>query len=311
MKEKKDNSRIKNISLIILNYNGFEETEKLTLDLCSWDKDILEYHIIIVDNCSTDGSYMKLKKKFSKKSQVDVICTEYNGGYSYGNNYGVKFALKKYRPEYIAICNPDIILNQEMLLQLLKTFDVDEKIGMCAPIMKMPDGYYSIHAITLPTFEDDLRSCSLRNNPQNVNRDHYQTIDDEKNLILTEMLPGSFFVIKSDVFLKIGMFDDKVFLYCEERIIGNKLKQAGYLAVTRADLFFIHAHAVTVRKSLSTIKSQKILWKSRLYYQKKYNGISGVQALFLHFRSNIYICKLTLLLGVNKIRQRGMAKCLS
>ena len=305
MKEKKEDSRIKNISLIILNYNGFEETEKLAMDLSSWDKDILDYHIIIVDNCSTDGSYLKLKKKFLEESQVDVIRTECNGGYSYGNNYGAKIALKKYKSEYIAICNPDIEIDQGMLLQLLKTFDADEKIGMCAPVMRMLDGSYSIHAITLPTFEDDLRSCSLRNNPQNVNRDHYQTIDDEKNLILTEMLPGSFFVIKSDVFLKIGMFDDKVFLYCEERIIGNKLKQAGYFAVTRADLFFIHAHAVTVRKSLTTIKIQKILCKSRLYYQKKYNSISGFQEFLLYFKSIIYICELTLLLGMDKIRQRG------
>lgn len=298
--KKEEDRRTRSISLIILNYNGYEETEKLTCEISSWDNDILEYHIIIVDNCSTDDSYLKLKKKFSEESQVDVIRTERNGGYSYGNNYGFNFALNNYKPDYIAICNPDIELNQGMIMKLLKTFDVDEKIGMCAPVMKMPDGYYSIHAITLPTFKDDLRACSLRNKPKNVHRNHYKTIAGKNNFIVTEMLPGSFFVIKSDIFSEIGMFDDKVFLYCEERIIGRKLKQAGYLAVTRADLFFIHAHAVTVKKSISTIKSEEILWKSRLYYQKKYNNISVLQGAILYFRSRIYICELALLLIVKK-----------
>ncbi len=248
---------------IILNYNGYNETEKLVSSICKWDFSKYNFQIIIVDNCSEDKSFEFLRNHFQKIDRVDVIQTERNGGYSYGNNFGASYAIKKYNPHYIIISNPDVEIEQEMVIQLISSFNYDERIAMCAPVMKAIDGSYSIHSQRLPTYYDDFQACSLRYKPKTIIDNNYQTLNPDGNMIITEMVPGSFFVIRADVFSEIGMFDDNVFLYCEERIIGNKLKSKGYLVITRADLFFIHLHAVTIKRTMNTYKSWKILLNSR------------------------------------------------
>ena len=279
------------ICYIVLNYNGSGETEKLVRSILDGG-DKLDYKIIIADNCSTDCSFEKLETLFSDEDRVDVIKTERNGGYSYGNNYGAKFAIKKYHPEYIVITNPDVEIEQEMVAKLIDTFKYDKRIGMCAPVMKSLDGSYKIYSQRLPTYEDDLRACSLRNKSRTIVEEGYQTLDPEEKMIITDMLPGSFFVVRADVFSSIGMFDEGVFLYCEERIIGNKMKKAGLLAITRTDLFYIHAHSVTIKRALSTYRSWKILLQSRLYYQEKYESVSKWRLLFLKIMMKIFLVEL-------------------
>ena len=68
--------------MVILNYNDSETVEEyynLIKDYHSIDR------IVIVDNKSPDGSFKKLC--LLNKGNVDVIQTDKNKGYSYGNNY--------------------------------------------------------------------------------------------------------------------------------------------------------------------------------------------------------------------------------
>lgn len=284
------------ISIIILNYNGYEETNALANMLMKWDRDKLEFSVIIVDNCSTDNSYALLTKSFDNIPFFDVIKADRNGGYSYGNNYGAKYAIEKYHSEYLAISNPDVIFDQNTLIQLIDTFKLSPQIAMCAPIMKSVDGTFSIYSQRLPTYKDDLSACSLKNNSKTLLTRGYISLDTAENYIVTEMLPGSFFVIKSNCFIDIGMFDENVFLYCEERILGYRLKKAGYIAIKRADLSYIHAHAVTTSKAINLINRYKILFKSRLYYQEVYGGESRHHLVILRCAMRWYLIKLRLLL---------------
>ena len=65
-----------NIALIILNYNSSKLTKSLAKHLLEFGK---EFHIIVVDNCSTDESYRILYDSFRNTLNVDVIKTESNG----------------------------------------------------------------------------------------------------------------------------------------------------------------------------------------------------------------------------------------
>lgn len=284
------------ISFIILNYNGFAETAKLVQSMMTWDTSKLDFHIVIVDNCSSDDSFERLKNSFNQIEYIDVIQSERNGGYSYGNNYGAKYAIKNYNCRYIAISNPDVEIEQDMVIKLIETFQVDDRIAMCAPIMKALDGSYNIYSQDLPTYEDDLHACSLKNKPKTV-KNEYDTLNNE-NYIITEMIPGSFFVIRADCFSQIGMFDENVFLYCEERILGKRLKTAGYLCTKRADLFYVHAHAVTTSRAISEIKRWKILLNSRLYYQKTYEHVKGGRLILLKAAMEFFLIELRVLFRV-------------
>lgn len=271
------------ICLIILNYNGLPETKELVESLKSWDEDMFSFRAIVVDNCSTDQSFEQLLECFSSTSFVDVIRSEKNGGYSYGNNYGARYAIEKYTPQYLAIANPDIQIDQDTMIELLKTFQVDEKIAMAAPAMKNTKGEYRLYSQRLPTFYDDFRACWTEKASPSIITKNYETVPEHENLILTEMLHGSFYVVKTSCFQEAGMLDEGVFLFCEERIIGKRLKDLGYKLILRSDLFFVHAHSVTIRKAMNTLKMWRAIWNSRIYYQKKYNRIDQSKIALLRF----------------------------
>lgn len=270
------------VCFIILNYNGFPETKDLVESLQRWDQSKLSFQTVIVDNCSTDQSFVQLSECFSSKDCVDVIRSEKNGGYSYGNNYGARFAIEKYHPQYLAIANPDIKITQDTVIALLKGFQVDNRIAMTAPAMKNTRGEYKLYAQKLPSFRDDFRACWTEKTSRTI-VDNYKTIPGEKNMILTEMLPGSFFVVKTPCFQEVGMLDEEVFLFCEERILGQRFKNLGYKIVLRSDLFFVHAHSVTIKKAMDNVKTWRLIWTSRVYYQREYNKVSKLNLVMLRF----------------------------
>ena len=79
------------LGVVVLNYNDAETVEKNISKIR--DYSVID-HIVIVDNSSTDNSYDRLKKLCSDR--IDVVKTDRNGGYGYGNNFGIKYLIKNY-----------------------------------------------------------------------------------------------------------------------------------------------------------------------------------------------------------------------
>lgn len=288
----------KQTAFIILNYNDYNTTMSLVDSLCGWKLEKNQIQVVVVDNYSTDGSYDKLFNRYADNENVDIIQSEKNGGYSYGNNFGAKFAIKKYQIECLAIANPDIRVEEGMFLELLKTFEKNETIAMAAPVMKNLNGDYQIQSLDLPEYVDDLKFCFGIKKSRLVKERDFEYLDNDETMIVTKMLPGSFFVIKAACFEQMGMFDENTFLFCEERILGKKIHEKGWKVVLRSDLFFVHAHSVTIKKHYDLINTWKILMSSRVYYEKKYNRINFIQSMILSCSVIFYLCMLKLKFNV-------------
>ena len=91
------------IGMVILNYND-SETVKAYYQLIKQYQSI--DHIVIVDNASSDGSFDKLKGLAG--GNIDVIQTNLNNGYSYGNNYGAWYLMNNYHIDILFFSNPDV-----------------------------------------------------------------------------------------------------------------------------------------------------------------------------------------------------------
>ena len=88
-------------SMVILNYmdkNRALELSRRCITFSCIDK------VVIVDNCSPDDSYSWLKQE-NDDVNIEIIKSEKNGGFSYGNNYCAKYLIKKYNPKYILFAN--------------------------------------------------------------------------------------------------------------------------------------------------------------------------------------------------------------
>ena len=101
----------------------------------------------------------------------------------------------------------------------------------------------------------------------------------KQNKLEVECVSGAFFVIKYNVFKKIGYFDENVFLFYEEDILASKLKKLGYKEMSLNYVSFKHFESQTIDKTLNYYNKIKRLQKSKMYYQKKYNNINLFQVI--------------------------------
>ncbi len=263
------------VAVIIVNYNDAEDTKKYVNTISKYE---IINRIVVVDNLSTIvGTFDKLKKLENEK--VKVISSDKNGGYDYGNNFGVRYLQsinEKY--DYIIISNPDIEITETAIKHCLEVIDNDKKIGVIAPRMfdkenkpirrsawKMRTfGLDVIHSTRLleMIFYKILRSGE------------YSTKEYEKELLEVEAISGAFFIIRSNVLEEINLLDENVFLFYEEDILAKKLKEKGYKTISLNSEKFIHFESQTIGKTYSYFKKKKELYKSKIYYHKTYNKIN-------------------------------------
>jgi len=310
---KLENDRKVNSCLIVLNYNDYLTTLHFVEHVLSY-KSI--DRIVIVDNSSIDESYSKLRKKFYNFEKIDLIATSRNGGYSSGNNFGVKYAIKKYNPKYFFISNPDVIVSEETIKAIISFYvkqskldffisnpDVIvseetikaiisfyvkqsklEKVGIISGRM-ITNNKKSNVAWRLPRFGDDIILSigilrKLFGNPVSYNGKYLSSCEHVK----VDVLPGSFFFISSNALQDVDFLDENVFLYCEERIISYKLKKEGYQNYLLTNFSFVHKGETSILKSIqSYLKRYFILQNSRKYYHTYYSKTSKVGILLLVF----------------------------
>ncbi|EOU1714851.1 glycosyltransferase family 2 protein [Clostridium perfringens] len=254
-----------NISLVILNYNSYKLTIKLA-EKC--EKYNIINQIIIVDNASTDVSLQYLEKIESKK--IILIKNSKNSGYASGNNLGIKYAIKNFKSDFIIISNPDVYFKEESIKKCIEILQKNKINALIAPRIENLNCSGEV-AWKLPMYKNDLLSLFYISNILNKKMEIYDIKEKNKEILEVDVLPGSLLVIKSNVIKDINYLDENTFLYCEERILGYKLKEKGYKTILLNSDTYIHEHGATIKKEIkSKINQYKILNKSKRYYLKKY-----------------------------------------
>ena len=80
--------------------------------------------IFVVDNCSPNGTFADLEKKYADAPDVRVLETGENLGFAKGNNFGYRAALQEEDPDFIVVMNNDMeILQKDFIRQMEKSYD--------------------------------------------------------------------------------------------------------------------------------------------------------------------------------------------
>ena len=254
--------------LVVVNYNDYKNT-------INFIKSVIKYnainHIVIVDNCSTDGSYNKLKGLCSDK--VALIKNDSNKGYGSGINLGSKYLISNYNVDNIIVSSNDDI---SKMLNFLK-----DNVALVGPNVlenggvnrgwKIPSVWVD-SLLNIPYFHRYFRKKFL------FYKENYY----ENETSIVDTVSGCFFIIKSDALNKVDFFDENMFLYYEENVIGVKLRNAGYVALIVNDVNVIHNHSVTIDNSMNRVRKFKELKKSQRYFHKNYSRYSFFGMLFLN-----------------------------
>lgn len=255
-------------AIIVLNYNDYQTTVEFIRNFR--DYSVLD-KIIIVDNCSTDQSFEILSSFSSDK--IDVIRTEKNGGYASGNAAGVEYALSHYAADHLIISNPDIYISEQCLREMIRVLDEHKEAGIVSCRVVTPKDCRQLpSAWKIPCYGDCLREFL----PSGYSRTQYsESYYSASDVAAVEVIPGSLFAMKAEVYQRIGGFDTNTFLYYEENILAYQLRSLGYTNYLLTGLSYMHYVSKSINKNQKSLRKRlKLLEQSREYYCDTYLKIN-------------------------------------
>lgn len=263
------------VAVIVVNFNDCEDTINYVSKISNYQ--VIE-RIVVVDNGSTAVDEMKCLNKIANE-KVWVVQSDKNGGYNYGNNFGIRYLEEKgEKYDYLLISNPDVEVEENAIKTCLQVLEQDENIGIVAPRMLNADGKqvrrsswkmrtFALDVIHSTRLLELLFYSKLRSG-------EYSEKEYAQEYLQVEAISGAFFMMKREIFQQMGGFDENVFLFYEEDILAKKMQELGKKIVSVNTVNFKHYESQAIGKTLNYYKKMQQLYKSKMYYQKKYNQIA-------------------------------------
>ena len=225
------------LSIIILNYKTAGLVRQCLRGIFS-NPPQATYEVIVVDNASNDSCLERVAQEFPQTKRVKLAV---NRGYAAGNNAGLRLA----QGEYVLILNPDITVLKGNLDQLIRFMDSQPKVGLAGPRLVNPDGSLQYSAYRFPSFWLPLfRRTFLGSLPSSRKLlAHYQMFDwDHRANQPVDWLLGACLIVRRSALNKVGLLDERYFLYVEDTDWCRRFWQAGWQVFYIAEVEFVHFH---------------------------------------------------------------------
>ncbi len=223
----------KRLSACVVQYGNAEETEKCLCSLAEMEGEALQ--IYLVDNASPDGALQNLQEMGLSKN-IEVLALETNVGFGSGHNK----VLPMLQSQYHAVINPDIVVDTAVISEIANWMDEHPDVAMVSPRLLFPNKEPQYTAkrrpAVLPLLARQLGLSFLKKHEI-----RYLMLDEDLSKEQeVEFCSGSFFVIRTSIFLEIGGFDEGYFMYVEDADITQKVLQKGR-AVYLPQVYVFHA----------------------------------------------------------------------
>lgn len=225
------------------------------------------FEVIVVDNDENPTIEKKLVTSFP---HIRYIHNERNSGYSGGNNLGAAHA----KGTYLFFLNPDTLVDAQALEVLVTYLERHADVSVAAPVLYDKKGKpYTLQGTKELTPFRAICALSFVQKvfPTNaIANEYWNKKWNKKTPKEVDVVPGSAFLIRKEVFERLGQFDPSYFLFFEEHDLCNRVRKTGKKIVMLPDAKVIHLWGESTKKSRHNIK--EIFEQSRFYYFKKFYG---------------------------------------
>ncbi|OIP58179.1 MAG: glycosyltransferase family 2 protein [Candidatus Levybacteria bacterium CG_4_10_14_0_2_um_filter_36_16] len=270
---------MKKVAIIIINYNREKDTVDCLESILAIESSKNILTTIVVDN----GSKNKFAtNKNYKEIGLKILRSEKNLGFAGGNNFGIKHALNN-GADYVLLLNNDTFVDRKFIKELIDVFEEKKDAGIVAPKIYFAKGF---------EFHDRYRAEDLGkvfwyaggimdwNNVIGKHRgvDDVDTGQYDK-IEKTDFASGCCFLTSREVLEKVGMFDEKFFLYYEESDLCERVKRNGFSIFYTPKSVLWHKNAQSTGGSGSDLQDYYIS-RNRLLFGMKHAPFRSKIALF-------------------------------
>ncbi len=214
------------ISIVVLQYNNSQDTIRCleSVKELNWQN----FEVFVVDNASAIQHlnnvrlFVESQKKAGEK-RFKLIENRSNLGYAGGNNIGIQYALES-GADHILILNPDTTVKNNFLTKLIGAVEKNPRAGIIGTAVNEGDG--TVYCGEIKWLKPELEHSVLKPVTRNLKPNFY-------------ILGAAMFVSKK-VFEKIGMFDERYFLYFEDADFCVRARRARFKLTVASDAIVHH-----------------------------------------------------------------------
>ena len=257
------------LSIIIVNWNTKDLLKKCLESILRYGGTV-DYELIVVDNGSTDGSPGLLRELKIKNEKLKIILNEKNVGFARAVNQGIAKTISN----YILLLNPDTEIKENTLEKMINFMEENQECGILGGKILNLDGSIQSSVRKFPNLLSQifvlLKLHHFLRNLSPIKKYFALDFDYSKTQEVDQIM-GSFFMIKKEVIDRIGLFDEKFFLWFEEVDFCKRAKDAGWKIYYYPEAEIIHQKAASFSQVLP-IKNQWQFNKSLLYYFRKHHS---------------------------------------
>jgi len=286
----------KNIDVVIVTFNRLE---KLKHCLDCYDKQTVPFrNLIIVNNCSTDGTkeFLIVYKDLEHKFNIHLINLDRNIGGSGGFHCGQEYA-QTLSPDWILLADDDAYADSNLIKKFndfINDVDVSDVSAICTAVKRV-DGSIDL---THRQVNDKLFTLTVgRNAPENYYEKSFFEVD-----FLTYV--GSF--LNTSVLKKAGIGRSDFFIYCDDTEHSVRLRKNGRI-ICVPELFYIHDSGqvtAAIDHSLLATWRDYYAWRNVIYMCKIHKPVKAISITLLELMR--FLTSKTLSREAKKVHWRGI-----
>ncbi len=259
------------LSVCIVNYNGRDFLPACIESVLESDLDGVP-EIVVVDNRSTDGSVELIRERFPG---VTIIENARNTGFASANNRAFDAAGGR----FVLFLNPDTVVPPDGLRRMVSFLEKSEGTAACGCRLFHPDtGRVESSARSYPellplfwnlTYIDRLFPSSpffarylMTHVPELETRD-------------ADWVTGACLLIRSEVFERVGGFDSRFFMYCEDIDFCYRIRRAGWRVRYYPAVSIGHYRGLSSARHRSAGEGELSVWGARQYAESVLIFYSG------------------------------------
>lgn len=257
------------IAIVVINYRGLENTLDCLDSLRQIEVGESVAEIVVVENGSTDGSLEAL----SGLKDIHLVTSFENLGFSGGANLGINYALKR-NCDYIIILNNDTVVDK---LAVQKLAGASRAGDIISPKIYFAPGF-EFHKTR---YKKDQLGKVIWYAGGKIDWDNiigtHVGVDEVDNGQFNrrrqiDLATGACMLVKRQVFEKIGLFDEKYFLYLEDMDFCVRALKANFKILFEPKSIIWHKNAGSTGGSGSRLQDYYIT-RNRLLFAAKYAKI--------------------------------------
>jgi GT2 family glycosyltransferase len=269
------------VAIIVLNWNGAPDTIECLKSIEKLTSSNLHLHTFVIDNDSSDDSVKEITSFVKQKKSITIIENKKNLGFAGGNNVGIRKALEE-GFDYLFVLNNDTILHEDCMTELVLASQTYTDGGLFTPKIYFAKGF-EFH-------KDRYQKESLGhviwsaggdmdwNNVYGSNHGVDQVDIGQFNMhYATTFATGAALFGPAETFKKIGMFDEKYFLYLEDLDLSIRVQKKHKSIIYVPDA--IVWHKVSQSSGIGSGLNDYYITRNRLMFGMRYASLRTKFAL--------------------------------